>query len=269
MPLDLPAPDKTQLDRSPLALVVCQVRFENVLAVSDSRTMRLVHEALGDRSGPYPRAEPLSDQGVSIQLGAAGATTAAQPLQTGWRLRSRDGGWSVALMPSHVALETTAYTTWSDDFRPRLAHLIEATAKHIAPETEQRLGLRYINRITAPPVTRPREWQGHIAPELLGVVLHNRLGPGATAAQQQVDLEVDDGTQCSFRHGFFTDPARNQALTYVLDFDVYREGVSAFDPGDIMTTADAFNTVALQLFQQAITPQLRALLAKAKEVGHE
>jgi uncharacterized protein (TIGR04255 family) len=265
MPLDLPAPDKTQLARSPLALVVCQVRFEQVLAVSDSRVLRAMHEALGGRRGPYPKAERQTDQGMSIQLGAAGAAATAHPPQTGWRLTSPDGGWAVALMPGNVALETTAYTTWSDGFRPRLARLIEATVEHIAPDTEQRLGLRYINRIVEPSVATPRDWDGLIASELLGLVLHDRLGSGATAAQQQVDLEVGDGVRCAFRHGFFADPARGRAQTYVLDLDVYRDSVCAFDAADIMTTADAFNTIALQLFQQAITPRLHGRLVAGGE----
>jgi uncharacterized protein (TIGR04255 family) len=86
-----------------------------------------------------------------------------------------------------------------------------------------------------------------------------------TAAEQQIVLEIDEDTTCGLRHGFFADPERNLALTYVLDFDVYREGVRAFDRDDILSAADQFNTFALQLFQEATTPKLRLLLQVPKD----
>ncbi len=66
--------------------------------------------------------------------------------------------------------------------------------------------------------------------------------------------------RCSLRHGFFADRARDGALTYLLDFDVYREGLSVFDPEDLILTADTFNVLAVQLFKQAVTPQMLELL---------
>ena len=265
MPLNLPAPDKTQLARSPLALVVCQIRFEDVLAVSEGKTMLAIHETLGGRQGPYPKSERLVGQGLNIHLDPAGAKSSARPPEPGWRLMSRDEQWVISILPGYVALETTAYTTWDEDFRPRLANLIEATSKHIEPDTEQRLGLRYLDRIIEPSVNNPQDWEGYIAPELLGAVLHEHIGAGVTTAEQQIVLDVDDDTRCGLRHGFFADPARDQSLTYVLDFDVYREGVRSFDPGDILAAADKFSTVALQLFQVAITPRLHALLKEPKD----
>ena len=96
-------------------------------------------------------------------------------------------------------------------------------------------------------------------------MLHERIGPGVTAAEQQIVLEVDDDTKCGLRHGFFADPERDLALTYVLDFDLYREGVRVFDRDEILSAADQFNTFALQLFQEATTPKLRLLLKEPKD----
>ena len=169
------------------------------------------------------------------------------------------------MMPGYVTLETSAYTTWDEDFRPRLVNLIEATSAHVKPDTEQRLGLRYLDRIIEPSVNNPQDWNGYIAPEFLGAVLHERIGPGVTAAEQQIVLEVDDDTKCGLRHGFFADPERDLALTYVLDFDLYREGVRVFDRDEILSAADQFNTFALQLFQEATTPKLRLLLKEPKD----
>ena len=55
MALDLPEPDDAQLPRSPLELVVFQVRFENRLRVSEGAVALAFHGALGD--GEYPNIE--------------------------------------------------------------------------------------------------------------------------------------------------------------------------------------------------------------------
>lgn len=262
MPLNLPPWERGNLSKSPLTLAVCQVRYEEVLAVSDSRVILSIHRALGGRTGLYPKVERMQEAGIEIQVGPGSVVAPALPLaqSPGWRLSSQDGRWTVSIMPSHVALETTRYTTWGDDFKVRLAKVLEAVGEHIAPETEQRLGLRYVDRLTEPVVDSPRGWEGLIAPELLGPILHARLGPAMLAAQQQIDLAAEEGIRCSLRHGCFADRTRDGALTYLLDFDVYREGISPFDVDDIRVAADAFNKLNVQLFQQAVTPKMLDLL---------
>jgi uncharacterized protein (TIGR04255 family) len=266
MPLNLPAPDEARLPHSPLALAVCQVQFDDPVAVSDSRVILEMHQTLGGRQGPYPKVERIQTAGFDIRPGPAGLQPmAALPQQTGWRLQSDDKGWFVSIMPNYAALETPRYTSW-DEFRNRLSPLLQAVAKHIAPATEQRLGLRYLNHFTEPEVTDPQGWREYIAPELLGLILHERLGPAVIAAQQQVDLDVGDEARASLRHGTATDLTRDGALIYVLDFDIYREGLRTFDVADIEATADTFNHKALQLFQQSVTSTMLDFLRRE---GHD
>lgn len=261
MPLHLPPPDTRPLLRSPLAVTVCQIRYEEVPSVSDTRIMLAIQKELGGRTGPYPVGRKQQTQPITIQAGPTGPQPILAAQQTGWRLASRDERWIVSLMPQHASLETTAYTSWEGEFRTRLSTLIDAVAQHIAPEVEQRLGLRYINRITDPEVTTPPGWRDFIAPEFLGAILHPHLGQAITVTQQQIDLEVAEGVHCTVRHGCFSDGDRPDRLTYLLDFDIYREGLQSFDPTGLKEAADMFNTWALQLFQQAVTPRMRDFLA--------
>jgi uncharacterized protein (TIGR04255 family) len=237
------------------------VRFEETLAISDSKLMLAIHERLGGRTGRYPKVEAVKGLRVDFQINVAGSgQLPSEAPYSGWRLSSEDG-WTVSIMPDHVALETTRYTTWDADFRVRLAELIDAVQAEIEPGTEQRLGLRYIDRITDPPVDSPVEWRGYIAAELLGPVLHEALGPAVKTTQQQVVLDFGSGVQCLFRHGFFADPNLEGRLTYLLDFDVFRADIQQFDPDGIKAAADQFNKLSLQLFQQATTADLRRILA--------
>jgi uncharacterized protein (TIGR04255 family) len=264
MPLHLPPPDQRQLKRPPLVLVVAQIRHEEIADLGNGRAMLEIYKALGGAAGRYPRSEQATEQATNVQVVPGLAPTATQTQRKGWRLRSADNAWTISLMPEFFSLETTAYTTWSDDFRPRFVELLDAVTYSLDPATQQRIGLRYIDRITDPAVRSPQEWEGYIAPEFLGPLLHPRLGPVALATQQQIDLTADDDMRSSIRHGYFVDPLRENALTYLLDFDVYRETIRAFDKDDILSALDVLNLIALQLFQQAVTGRLLDHLGRSE-----
>ncbi|GAC1521061.1 MAG: hypothetical protein NVS2B16_28470 [Chloroflexota bacterium] len=260
MPLELPPPDENPLARSPLALTVCQIRFEQAGPEIEPSTISKIYESLGGRAGPYPRIEQTVDQTVNVIAGETAPGTIVPEQHRGWRLASSDGSWTVRVMPHQVTLETTRYDTWEHDFKQRFLRALEAVDSHLTPTFEQRLGLRYVNRITEPQVTEPHQWEGFIVPELLGPILHGQLGPAVAASQQQLDLNVDAEVSCGMRHGFFRDAARNGAPTYLLDYDVYRQELRAFDITDVASAIDRFNRLALQLFHVSVTPKMLALL---------
>ena len=254
MPLALPDPDRSRLPRSPLDLVVCQLRFEARPQVRDAQLALAIDEALGGAQGRYVRLEQVQAQEVNFVVGP-GAAPAVGPAQasSGWRLQTADGQWIVSLMPDHVALETTHYTTW-EDFRERMHELIDVTVQHIAPGIEQRLGLRYIDRISEVEARSPADWTRYLAAELLGLVLHEGLGSAVTAARQQVLLDLNEGYSCTFTHGFL--PGEAERLNYVLDYDVHREGGRPFDADLVKQALDVLHDDALKLFQASITPAL-------------
>lgn len=271
MTVQMPEPDREHLGRSPLTAVVCQVRFEETFAVSDSRLILAIQQVLGGKEGPYPRLEQVKAGRVEVEIAPEGVAQkrSASLGTTGWRLQSEDRVWTASVMPDFLALETTEYTTWEGDFKPRLEALVDAVATHVEPAIEQRLGLRYINRIAEPGVRKPHDWRELVDASLLGLVLHERLGEAIRATQQQIELELDEAVRCTLRHGFFSDPNRDGELTYILDFDVFREEGKPFVPEEVKEAASAFNDWALRLFQQAITPGFLKTLRESEEVGRD
>ncbi len=252
MALDLPEPIKTQLKTSPLDLVVCQVQYDHNLAVADAKVARAFHEALGGRDGQYPLVEQIEMQNVKLALGP-GIAAPTSSGTAGWRFADREGGWFITLMPDHVALETTAYTTWEGEFRDRLEKTLGAAAEEIEPSLENRLGLRYIDRIEDESVETPKDWARCIEPALLGVPLHEGLGSGLLSAQQVAVLELAEDVRCGLRHGFAMEKA--EVAAYLLDFDIYREESRAFGVEGILEAADRFNEFALQLFQASLVKE--------------
>ena len=249
--LQLPEPSIERLERSPLELVVCQVRHERNLAVADAKRALEVHGGLG---GKYP----VLDEAAGIALNVVGAPggVATPGQQRGWNFRSADGAWTVVLMPEFFALETRAYTDWTD-FSTRLEELVRLVQTALEPSLEQRLGLRFIDRIKDPLIRSPEEWKGWIDERLLGPVLHGTFGPAIKAVQQVLQLEGGDDMEVLLRHGCVQEgPAESPVWHYLLDQDCSRAGGRAFSPEAVRDGAERLHTVALAVSQAAVTEKL-------------
>lgn len=253
--MNLPDPDRTRLSSSPLELVVCQVRHERRLAVGEGATAMAVYDALGGAEGRYPNLDEVTGAEFNVVMGVGAVSPNVSENKTsGWRFATEDGTWAVTLMPDHFALETTAYTTWDDDFAPRLSDLIDAVAEHLNPTFERRIGLRYIDRITELELPDVASWREYLRPEVVGLIAHPDLGDLVRAAQQQLVIEIGNSVFAGLRHGPVNAP--EGIVDYQLDYDVFRQGGRPFDPDTLKATISEFNTYALQLFHATVTEQL-------------
>lgn len=261
MAIDLPGVDDRTLAHPPLAVVVCQIRYEQNLGVGDGDTGLSIHEDLGGREGDYPTIEPQQIMSAQIEMGPAGLASlgAAAFPRRGWRMRSSDKKWIVSLMPDHVTLETTNYTTWRSDFRPRLAALLDSVSRNIKPSVLERVGLRYVNRLSDSQRTSASDWRGAVRDELLGPVADPFWSTGVETFQAQADLDLGDDRRCLFRQGVIVDDSEG-VEGYLLDYDVYRQVPRRFDSSDLMEVLNGFNQAALTLFHRSITPEYLAEL---------
>jgi uncharacterized protein (TIGR04255 family) len=255
MVLSLPAPDRRELLRSPLVLTVCQVRYEQTLALADPRIALAVQETLGGVSGPYPRMDQLKAPSFQFSVSAEGAAE-SRPMSGvgGWRLQSDDGAWTVTIMTDSLALETSRYKTWEADFGPRMGQVIEAVASATSLVLEERLGLRYVDRLTGLEIEDSADWAKYVDTNVLGVLRHPVLGPAVSTSQQQVDLNLGGDVRCILRHGQPEDTDDNDTRSYVLDFDVYRQAARPFDVEGIKQAIETFSDAALQLFHACLNP---------------
>jgi len=256
LPARLPDPDRAPLARSPLSLVVCQIRYERAAVVGDAHVARDFHARLGGREGAYPRLDSATGIGfqVAVAPGVEPAVTQSQPL-SGWRLTSQAGDWVVSLMPEFVSVETSSYDTW-ENFHERLRLILDATAELISPVFEQRLGLRYVNEMTEDDITEPEGWRRWIRPELIGPLMHENLAPGVTATRQTTLIDLGNEVTCTMNHGFVPDQARNgNPLPFLLDYDISHQLNREFNAAAALETADLFNTDALGLFQVCVLPE--------------
>jgi uncharacterized protein (TIGR04255 family) len=260
MALSLPEPATEKLKRSPLSLVVCQVRHEENMAARDAKRALRVHEAIEIQ---YPVLEEQAGQELTIAAGPLGVQTMPGVQQRGWKMRSEDQRWNAVVMPEFFSLETTSYDDWPD-FRTRLEALTRAVSAAIEPSLEQRVGLRFIDRITHPEVASPKDWARWIDAAFLGPIAHERVGEGITTSQQIVQVDAGDGRSMIIRHGAVRDTEADGQWTYLFDQDCYVQRGRAFDADQVLGVAESLHTLALQVFQQAITSDLYEYLKGGK-----
>lgn len=247
--LQFPDPDRRVLPGAQLELVVAQVRFEAIDEVADSS----IGLALGTALDAATSWSEVRSQRSRAEGGAR--------RRDGWEFSTDDGAWTITVLGDQVSLATARYTRWSD-FSARLATVIAAVSNVLRPKLEQRLGLRYVDRLTRPRVEKPYGWNGWISEAFLGPLAHDLLGPYVRSTQQQLDVALGSGRSAIARHGAFPDPSEAGLVSYLLDFDVYRDGMRAFHPTALLAEMKEFNRLQLQLFQAAVTPALLDELAR-------
>jgi uncharacterized protein (TIGR04255 family) len=238
------------------------VRYTTSPAVADVSAGIDLQTRLG---GPHSgwRLERTAQQLITFAAVAGVSPTQTTQVQSaGWRVISDDEAWTFTLAADSASLETTRYEGW-DTFSFRSGMLLGSLADVVKPELQLRVGLRYINRVNEPRVDTAQEWAEWIDPNIAGIARH-QFAPMATAAQQQLNLTLGDGIKATIGHGFYREPL-SERLTYLLDFDVYREGTSPFDRVSINSALYNLHRVALQLFQGMITDRLYQYLRGSEE----
>jgi uncharacterized protein (TIGR04255 family) len=248
-PLELPEPRPIRFERTPLALVVCQIRFEH-LGSPDPEAAKALKEALADA---YPVAQP--QQSIQIEMGPGAPMTQATR-ENGWRFSSIDQKWSASVLPDALALETTAYVDW-EDFDQRLRAVLDAVQRTLSPRVEVRLGLRYVNEIRVNDVEAPSDWQRYLRSELVALTTADEFASSAFSAQQTVQVAAGENAVLNMRHGFpgLPDGSLNEQV-YLMDFDCFREGQRALEVEGLLKEADRFNTMITSLFQWCLTEAL-------------
>lgn len=248
-PLSLPDPLDEKLERSPLRLVVCQVRHEPVIAVADVSRALAVHQAM---QGIFPHIEQITEEKIDVMVGSGSSEAKwAEPRQ-GWRFQSEDKNWTAVISQEYFSVETRAYDRWAA-FKNWLAKLARSVDEVFSPKLEKRLGLRMIDQIENPNPNAPLGFQGLIIDELLGPIISADLSPSVKATQGTIGLEGTDGATYNLQHGC---QLFDETYNYILDHDCFRQVGRPFNVDEILDTADKFHNMTKQVFRAVITDDL-------------
>jgi uncharacterized protein (TIGR04255 family) len=258
--LTLPTSPRVVFEHTPLALVLCQVRFPTVLNVTNPAAVAPFQEAIRD---DFPVAEPYARQvmGFGIQLDPSGFQFPQGAPSVTWRFTDIDDKWTVVLTPEFLTLETRAYVDY-DDFHRRLLIVLAALDETIRPTVCTRIGLRYINEI------RPGHdrWDEVVRPELLGPISLSAFRDFTKQAAQQIVLDGPTGQRVHLQHGIIPtgttvqaggDESPPEAPFYLVDIDVFKEfprsEYTVMKSPAVASFVDDLRDTASQIFRWSIT----------------
>jgi uncharacterized protein (TIGR04255 family) len=247
-PLVSPPPLEVPLCNAPLVRVIAQVRFPLVVSVGQRDFVAPFQEAI--RSA-YPVLRQEKTQGF---LMTPAGPAPVEP-QAAWRFTDMDGRWRVSLSPDFLALETTAYTSRTDFVR-RLKDVVTALDQHIAPKLVDRLGIRFIDRVSGAAVDDIAKL---VRPEVRGIAGTSSAGH----AQQTLteSLFSTEGALLVARWGLLppgqtVDPAaieQSSERSWILDFDMFSAAPFPFSTDRIINTTTQFSERIYCFFRWAVT----------------
>ena len=255
-PLTASLPAEVPLPKAPLVRVIVQVRFPSILSIEKRDFVAPFQEAIR-KNYPVLRAE----QTRGTLLGPQGHVQ--MPPAVTWRFTSLDDNWRVSLATDFAAIETTAYESRTD-LLDRFEGVIGALESHVAPQMVDRLGVRYIDRITGAPVDNVGK-----------LVRHEMLGVADTAAGRQASLSLsealfalpDQSAQMRARWGLLppggtVDPAAIEPIeehSWILDLDIFCSGPRPFDPAAVLSDVRLYAERSYSFFRWVVTDEFLRL----------
>jgi len=220
-----PPPKDIPLVRPPLLRVLTQIRFSPITSIESQGFIAPFQEVMRK---DFPEVQV--DQSPGLVVGPSGLSLQPQAI---WRFATFDKGAVVSLNASFVSLEVTTYMG-KDNFLRLLAPVLTAVQDIFKPARVERVGLRYVNRMTGEDLAGLKDY---VRPEVLGVLstdgdVHIRHSVSETV------LDVNgSGMNILARWGLLDagltyDPAAMPAISeksWFLDIDAFSDRAEAFE----------------------------------------
>jgi uncharacterized protein (TIGR04255 family) len=233
---------------APLVRVIAQLRFPEILSIEQGNFVAPFQEAIRSK---YPVLREEQTQGILL---GPGAVAPAKP-QIAWRFADTNAHWRVSLTPDFLALETTRYVSRSDFFG-RLKAVAQALNERLQPAQLDRVGVRYINRITGDAVDDIAKL---VRPEVRGIT-----GTiAATHADQAISASLfavkDDRVVARWGllpPGATVDPAAIEPAmekSWILDLDMFSEAPMPFVVDQVVEQAQRYAERIYTIFRWAVT----------------
>ncbi|RYZ47143.1 MAG: TIGR04255 family protein [Myxococcaceae bacterium] len=251
-PLVAIPPEEVPLRDAPLVRVIAQLRFPELLRIEQRDFIVPFQEAL---RGTYPVLREDQAQEMQFNLRPPGVMMEKQRII--WRFSDVEGTWRVSLASDFLALETTRYTS-RHDFLTRLRTMVEAVDRHLEPKLVDRVGIRYIDRIT-----------GNNVDDIAALVRQEVRGILGTAAATHASHSVSEsmfhlpGARIIARWGHLPpqatiDPAAIEPAaqkSWILDLDMFSAAPAPFDTEHIINSVQHYAERIYTLFRWAVTDE--------------
>lgn len=253
MPLMGPPPLEVPLLASPLVRVIAQVRFPLIASMEKREFIAPFQEAIRKK---YPALRPEQNRGVVF--GPQGGVLDSRA-NTIWRFYEATGPWSVTLGPEFLALETRTYTS-RDDFLQRLGFVLQALETHVDPGVIDRLGVRYIDRVSGEDLDI---LPALVRSEVAGILCTPLAEYALLALSESLFVLPDGEGKVTARWGQVppggtVDPAAVDIIdeaSWLLDIDAFKVETRALEVDAIVDQARAFAERIYSIFRWVVTDE--------------
>ncbi len=240
------------LARLPLVRVIAQVRFPVIASVEKREFIAPFQEAI---RRDYPALRP--EQSRSVVLGPDGVRDARATMA--WRFHDVGSAFRVTLAPDFLALETGGYTS-RDDFLARFRDVLLALQEHVDPRVIDRLGVRYIDRVTGTNLT---DLPALVRPEVSGVLSTPLAEFVRHALSEHVFVLPEGAGLVMARWGLVpgrstVDPAAVEPIeepSWLLDVDAFQGDTRALDVDATVAQARSFAERIYSIFRWVVTDE--------------
>lgn len=243
--------------RSPLAEVICQLRFPTILSIGAREPAEFQDAIRGD----YPRYAARQEHPAPklTGVGTPNPTLQQQPPVTNYNFISQDGKWKINLTNGFIALSTVGYTRW-EDFAQRLDFALAQFIRIYQPAYFERIGLRYVNAFSKKAVgLEDLLWDDLIQSPCIGVLSEPDVDETAVnKCSLDVESALNDGCHMKLHAGpgQLRRPGQETQgeVRFILDGDFSAAGNLTGD--QIPARLEALHSWAVRLFQGTITREL-------------
>ena len=251
--------DEVRLYRAPLAKVLMQVQYSRTPQLVTDSAEALIANALGR----YPvrrRQVTAAVPNVVIdgqQMPLPGGFTPGVALS----FSDPQSRWQVSVTETAVALETNEYST-RDDFCGRAAEIFAAITSVALPPVVDRVGIRYIDRLTGEALAKVPTY---IVPTLAALVgcVDSPLTLHHSITESQIEISTEE--RILVRSGLLPagaafDPAIPPVPTpsWLLDMDVFTTQAGfPFDPHELAGRLHRYAETAYSFFRFATTEEFQ------------
>ena len=253
----LPKPDRRPLRHSPIELAIFELHLlGGATTTIDAAAALKLSGLVTDAGWEVSHVEPAERKLLQLRVGPDNepGVVVGEEAQ-GWSLTGSDTNATAQIFPKVVSVQVNGYHSWEQSLQAPLTALVHAVQQVLSPDGVQRVGLRYINRLTDPQSDKPQSWRGRVSESLLAPSLHPAIGDLVVGAQQQLDLAWHDGAKGVVRHGPFTDGSMSNSMSYLLDIDISDPASGPFKAERVLSVAEELHLLALSVFQAALTTE--------------
>jgi len=235
--------------RNPLAEVICQLRFPEILSIESQ----------------LPAAFQDEIRSVFPKYSVRRENVSPQQQTNNYQFATEDGVWRVNMTSKFISLSCVHYTNW-ETFAAMLDKPLAAFIQIYQPAYFERIGLRYLNFISRRDLDlEDLPYRDLISPQYLSILADEDITEsGVTRCSVDVDTAMRGGCRAKIHAG----PGKvaragkdDPEIKFIFDLDLYMMGNVP-----VNVSAGALQTLHGQsygIFRGAITDQLHDAMKPA------